>query len=89
MLQRYQRGLGKLAAVGLPEFPDNRAGSAGGLIDFARVLGVLPPEQRRAAFLVYTLEYTPGEAAQLLGLNPSTATLAEIPRMAPAGKKRE
>lgn len=72
MLLRYQRKMQESAPAELAELPDNRVSSADSLIDFTRALAQLPHGQRRAAFLVFALEYAPAEAADLLGLNPST-----------------
>ncbi len=72
LVQRYQRSLKKSAAIELPELHDNRTGGTDSLVDFTRALPQLPLDQRKAAFLVFVLEYTPAEAAQVLGLNGST-----------------
>lgn len=71
MVRRYHR---RLAAAGpvMIEARPSRAPAIDGLVDFARALTHMPVEQRRTAFLVFALEYTPAEAAQVLGLNPST-----------------
>jgi RNA polymerase sigma factor (sigma-70 family) len=41
-------------------------------IDALDVIEQLPPRQRAAAFLVFHQEYTPAEAATLMGCRPAT-----------------
>ena len=67
---RYRRRLREMAE--LPDLQDNRIGDAESLIDFDRSLRQLTAVQRKVAVLVLALEYTPAEAAQVLGLNEST-----------------
>lgn len=72
MVSRYQRGLRRSTTVALPELPDHRARDIETWVDFILALPHLPVERRRAAFLVFVLEYTSAEAAEVLGLNGST-----------------
>lgn len=56
----------------MPDLQDRQIGDADSLIDFDRALQQLTTVQRKVAVLVLALEYTPAEAAQVLGLNEST-----------------
>ena len=71
MLWRYRRGLAN-SALEMPELHDHRIGDIESFVDFDRALRYLSPDQRRVAVLVFLLEYTPVEAAEVLGLNGST-----------------
>jgi RNA polymerase sigma-70 factor (ECF subfamily) len=70
VVRRYRRRLRETAD--LPDLQDHRIGDAESLIDFDRSLLQLTAAQRKVAVLVLALEYTPAEAAQVLGLNEST-----------------
>jgi RNA polymerase sigma-70 factor, ECF subfamily len=71
VVQRYRRRLREAAELSDPQ--DRRIGDAESLIDFERALRQLTAVRRKVAVLVLALEYTPAEAAQVLGLNESTA----------------
>lgn len=58
-------------------FPMSRVPDAGiipeiGLGDIDELVMDLPPQQKAAAYLVFYLEHTPSEAAQLMGTRPAT-----------------